>query len=223
MADSAPSRWLKIDQLEITGYPYLGMNDLCYYHLERSHGTWEKSEANRVVSNFQRSVEQYHDRPDVLRYKNDAIAYFAEKISDLIAKKKRLYPLVIVPMVTSKPKCHQWFDDRLVRTAQTVANARAGEVVVCDILNIAAEVPKAKRGGQRNPRDIGQNIVVEKPDYPEAEVVFLIDDVITTGGHYAACRDAIQPLFPSARIVGVFLARQRMGFEYAVVDLFNGW
>lgn len=219
MTEVDSARWWKIDRVELANYPYLGTNDLCWYYLERSHGTWKESEANRIVSNFQRSVTKYHDRPDVLQYKDNAIRFFAERIDELIAKKKRPCPLVIVPMVTSKPRSHRWYDDRLVRTAQAVVRARPGEVVVCDILDVISEVPKAKLGGQRNPEEIGRNLVVKDPDYPEAEVVFLIDDVVTTGGHFAACQKAIRPMFPKATIVGVFLARQKYGYEYAVVDL----
>ncbi|WP_139651298.1 hypothetical protein [Raoultibacter phocaeensis] len=218
MAEGGSPRWWKIDRIEIANYPYLCTDDLCYYYLERSHGTWKESEANRIVSNFQRSVTKYHDRADVLCYKDNAIRFFAERIANLIAKKKRACPLVIVPMVTSKPKSHCWYDDRLVRTAQTVASLRPGEVAVCDILDVVTETSKAKLGGSRNPEEIERNLDVGVPDCPEAEVVFLIDDVITTGGHFAACRNAIRPLFPKAKIVGVFLARQKSGYEYSVVE-----
>lgn len=218
MADGTMPRWSKIDRLEIRGYPYLDDQDVCFYYLERSHGTWKESEANRIVSNFQRDVERYHDRPDVLRHKDEAIEFFADKIGALIGRKQRKCPLVIVPMVTSKPKSHQWHDDRLLRTAYAVARNRPGEVAVCDVLDVVAEIPKAKLGGRRDPREIGRLITIQEPAYPDAEVVFLVDDVITTGGHYAACRNAARSVFPNALIVGVFLARQRSGYEYALVS-----
>lgn len=105
MAESGDRQaWSEIDEIERGGYPYLEADDLCYYYLERSHGTWEKGMANSTVSNFQKDVERYHDRPDVLRYKQKAIEYFADKIGRLFARKQRTCPLVIVPMITSKPK-----------------------------------------------------------------------------------------------------------------------
>lgn len=220
MTDEESRRaWSKIDKLEMGGYPYLSMNDLCFYYFERFHGTWEKGVANSTVSNFQRDIERYRNRPDVLHYKNNAIEFFAEKVGHLIAHKKRACPLVIVPMITSKPKRHPEHDDRLARTANLVAANRPGEVAVCDILDVDTVLPKSKLGGGRNPNEIKRHILVDVPVFPQAEVVFLLDDVITTGGHFAACRDAIRPRFPSAHIVGVFLARQTFGYEYAVVSL----
>lgn len=218
MTDAKPPRWSKIDEIEIGGYPHLEPCDLCFYYLERSHGTWEKSEANRMVSNFQKDIEQYHDRPEVMRYKYDAIEFFADRVCEIIAKKQRLCPLVVVPMITSKPKKHRWHDDRLTRTAHAIASKRPGEVVVCDVLDVDESFLKAKRGGKRDPREISSHIISAAPDHPQARVVFLIDDVITTGGHFAACKKAVQPLFPEAQIVGIFLARQKLGYEYGFTE-----
>lgn len=223
MAESGDRQaWSKIDKVERGGYPYLEADDLCYYYLERSHGTWEKGMANSTVSNFQKDIEHYSDRPDVLRYKQKAIEYFADKIGSLFARKQRACPLVIVPMITSKPKNHPLFDNRLLETANLVAANRPGEVVVCDILDIDAALPKSKLGGNRSPHEIEKHLLVSTPTLPQAKLVFLLDDVITTGGHYAACRDAIRSHFPHALIVGVFLARQKFGYEYTVVGFPEG-
>lgn len=122
-------------------------------------------------------------------------------------------------MITSKPKAHPWHDDRLQKTARLVAENRPGEVTVCDILDVTNVIPKAKLGGPRSPQEIGAYLITEKPTVPLADFVFLIDDVITTGGHFAACSKAIRPLFPRAQIVGVFLARQKQSdIEYGVVE-----
>lgn len=144
-------RWAQIDRLELSVYPYLDESDQCLYYLERSKGTWEESLANSIVSNFQKDVERFADRPDVLRYKDEAIGFFANAVEAIIDHRERTCPLAIVPMVTSKPKSHRWYDDRLARTANAIAAARAGEVVVCDMLDIASEVTKAKAGGSRSP------------------------------------------------------------------------
>lgn len=207
-------RWSRIDPLEIGSYPFLESGDLCFYYLERSRGTWRESQANSIVSNFQKDIEKHAANAHALFYKDQAIEYFAERISLLIGRKNRACPLVLVPMVTSKPKSHRWFDDRLFRTANKVRLMRPGEVAVCDILDLDSEMRKSKLGGERDPQSISGHILVASPEYPQADTVFLIDDVITTGGHFAACRDAVKPLFPNARIVGVFLARQIRGVKY---------
>lgn len=210
MADGAypDKRWSKIDRLEIGGYPYLSDDDFCLYLLERKRGTFEVSQANSIVNNFQKSVEQYGDRPEVMAYKENAIAFFANEIELLIAHKQRRAPIAIVPMITSKPKSAQWHDWRLSRTATLVAHDRSGEVVVRDILDVDEQLVMSKTGGSRRPEDIARHIVVTDTTVCDADVVFLIDDVITTGGHFAACKAAIKPYFPHAQIVGVFLARQ---------------
>lgn len=211
MADGSSSskRWSRIDRLEIGGYPYLEDDDFCVYLLERKRGTFEVSRANSIVNNFQKSVELYSDRPDVMEYKEHAIAFFADGIESLIAHKLRRVPIVIVPMITSKPKSAQWHDSRLCRTATLVAHDRPGEVVVSDILDVDGQLVMSKTGGSRRPEDIARHIIVTDGTVHDADIVFLIDDVITTGGHFAACKAAIKPYFPHAQIVGVFLARDR--------------
>lgn len=209
-------RWSKIDRLELSCYPYLDQSDVCYYLLERSRGDWTKGEANRIVSNFQRDPILYADRPEVLRYKNEAISYFANNVSAIISEKARPYPLVIVPMATSRPKGHQCFDDRLQQVAARVCELRPNDVVVDDVLDVSSEIPRAKTGGSRNPDAILPYITTRRPEHPEADSILLIDDVLTTGGHFAACKKAIQPLYPNARIYGIFLSRQQIGYEYGL-------
>lgn len=210
-------RWSKIDKIEIYGFPYLSADDICYYLVERLRGSWEMGFANSLVSNFQKDVGRYHDNPDVMAYKSQAIERFARSISSVIARRPRRCPIVIVPMVTSKPKSHPWFDDRLQRVAHWVADHRSGEVVVDDVLDVKEEMMQAKAGGVRDPCILGSNIVVVAPRYPEAETVLLVDDVITTGGHFAACKAIACSLYPAAKVVGLFLARQKnSSFTYGI-------
>lgn len=201
-------RWSQIDRLEIGGYPFLSEDDLCFYLLERQRGTWRASEANNIVNNFQKSPELYGERPDVMVYKQQAVEYFAKAIELLIGHKERRFPLVLVPMITSRPKSAQWHDPRLSDTAEKVARDRSGEVVVCDILDVDEVLEKSKAGGMRQPWAIREHIVVAGDTPPDADIVFLIDDVITTGGHFTACKEVVRPIFPDAQIVGVFLSRQ---------------
>jgi hypothetical protein len=42
---------------------------------------------------------------------------------------------------------------------------------------------------------------------PTPKQIILVDDVLTSGGHYVAARMALEKRFPGVRIFGVFLAR----------------
>jgi len=43
---------------------------------------------------------------------------------------------------------------------------------------------------------------------PQKSTIALIDDVITTGAHFKACKSLLQNAFTNSKIIGVFAARR---------------
>ncbi|EIX7253969.1 hypothetical protein MK585_001925, partial [Campylobacter coli] len=59
----------------------------------------------------------------------------------------------------------------------------------------------------RNPNDLKQEILFYPPNFFDKNIV-LIDDVLTTGGHFKACKNILlEKLDPNINIVGLFLAK----------------
>lgn len=208
MGNELEGRWSKVDKIEIGFRSYLRPDDKCFYYLERSRENWSAGAANSLVSNFQKDLVRFRDRPDVMSYKEEAIEFFARKITLLVGHRMRQFPIALVPAVTSKPKCHPSYDSRLLLTARAVERMLPQDTAVCDVLDLTQELPKAKVGGPRDPEGIERFITVDDRVFPLADTVFLIDDVLVTGGHFAACRNAIAPVFPNAEVVGIFLAKE---------------
>lgn len=142
-----------------------------------------------------------------MKYKDEAIAFFAKQIRRLVKPGPRSIPIVLIPMITSRPKTDQWHDDRLARACTLAAELLDGAAVVHDVLDVDQRLRKAKSGGPRTPEEIGMHIIAYGQRHPETSVVLLVDDVLTLGGHYAACREAVRPLYPNAQTAGVFLAK----------------
>lgn len=211
------SGWSRIDSVELHNSPYLEAEDECYYLLERSRGTYLAGHANDVVNNFQKDIERFGARPEVMKYKDRAIRDFAASLAALLVPGAVYAPWVIVPMITSKPKCHPFYDDRLLRAAEHAGNLGSGKIVVADLFDLDEELLKAKCGGPRNPTELLKHIIIDASLLRQPDNIVLIDDVLTSGGHFAACKQAIKDIYPNAHIIGAFLARQITRTEYEVI------
>lgn len=95
MTESKPPRWSRIDEIELWNYPHLQEGDLCFYYRERSAGTWKQGETNQLVSNFQKDVEKYKNRPDVLKYKMKPSGLSHKALDYLLRKSNEEFLLLL--------------------------------------------------------------------------------------------------------------------------------
>lgn len=57
------------------------------------------------------------------------------------------------------------------------------------------------------------------PSYESGEILCLLDDVLTSGANFSACRRKILERFPNADVRGIFLAKaQEPGWEEGEYD-----
>ena len=97
-----------------------------------------------------------------------------------------------------------------------VAACVDGRARVENILDVSTGTVPAHRGGSRDVAYLMDNIVVYEPSQP-LDIVVLIDDILTSGNHYAASRARLRECFPSIMTMGLFLARHRDDVRYAYV------
>lgn len=208
---SAGKRWTKIDDRFIENLQ-LDKSDYCFFYLERTSGGYLASEANQRIKNFKHDVK-YKSNPTVWGYKQREIERFADDVCDLLngdAFKSIFvqYPsTALVPIPTHHPKKDALYDSRLFDMCSIIAS-RIDALNVEDVFDMAEAVTPAHAGGSRNISSIGASIILG--DFSRRpNLIILVDDVLTTGAHYVACRNKIRAVYPSVPIIGIFLAKQK--------------
>lgn len=195
------TKWNKIDELHRPYY--LEEEDFCLYAREYSEGGYEASTSNQLVFNLKKPIS-YKGLPQWF-YKEHAIERFASELGML------RFPdnAVIIPAPTSKPRKSPLFDSRIDDVAKSLCKYNSN-LIYQPILDVDIELLSAhSEGGTRIPEEIEEHIVVSK--FTKIEIpstVFVIDDLITTGGHFVAIKRALQHTFPGIKVIGLFWAKK---------------
>ena len=104
-------------------------------------------------------------------------------------------------------------DDRLTRMLLAVRPAHEWEVR--ELLVQDESVPpshQAAVGERPGPQEIaGRYRIDENRSTPEPSRILMVDDVLTTGAHFAAAKSVLSNRFPQAAVVGLFVARRVPG------------
>lgn len=203
--------WTFIDRVEKEGLLLSG-SDSCYYYLVHTPGGYTASKANSRIANFKKDPKFRGDRI-VWGYKLREIEKFADDVSAFLIYGKiadivELFgDAAIAPMPTSKPKSHPEYDDRLPALCRLVAN-RVGNITFEDPFDMAYEVTPSHAGGSRNVEQLKRAIVFNGIS-SDTNILILVDDVITTGAHFVACKEIVERFYPNIMIIGLFLSRHR--------------
>jgi len=83
----------------------------------------------------------------------------------------------------------------------------------CDIrelvLQQSSTVAAHETDSRPGPADLVANYVIEETlASPEPQLIFVFDDVLTTGAHFRAVKQVLLSRFPSAELIGFFVARR---------------
>lgn len=191
--------WKQIDIAD--GYrPFLKEGDLCYYTREFiSHGGYAASEANQLISNFKKTVDR--KGKSEWYYKEKSIEQFSEEIASSISAK-----CIITYIPTSKHKSDPQYDSRMEETCRKVV-LKNKLMSFEEPIVVKNTIEASHCGGTRNVRELSQNYewigFSQKPDCP----IVLIDDVLTKGAHFRACKDLILHHYNELSVVGLFWAK----------------
>jgi predicted amidophosphoribosyltransferase len=190
--------WTLIDPV-LHGFQYLTEKDIIYYHLEyySSHGFNHSN--NSFVLNYKKDIK--FKGTNHWHYKNEAINDFANLIINTPFGNNRL--LLSAP--TSKCRDSEFFDSRNDEVLKIV-NKKTGIPISFNLEIITDSDPALSRAGYRNPDDF-RNLYRFIPFDDVPEIVYIVDDVITSGSHFVAWRDLIKEKHPNAEVRGIYLAR----------------
>lgn len=196
----------RVDESNLSDHHWLSASDACYYfHEYTPKQGFNYSPANNFVLNFKIKVR--HRSEPRYRYKTQAIDEAGRRWNVLLQTMASDQQLTLVPIPPSKAKGHAEYDDRIWRAIQIASAGRqvdARELIVQSESYAAAH----EQGDGHRIRPDELQPMYQVSDIAPRQTVILFDDMLTTGCHFVAARDAILARWPSRNVVGFFLARR---------------
>ena len=130
-------------------------------------------------------------------YKEKAITKCSEFLNNF-PKFKGTNP-VIIPMPPSKKKGTIEYDDRLVQIINKVENA-----ICLDIFDVKESVKSTHTQDQAKDLTAIQSNLEISENAQIPNLVYVLDDVFTTGAHFKAIKNKILEINPNAQVIGLF-------------------
>jgi len=190
--------WTQIDPL-LHGLHLLSENDIIYYHLEYKKGGYNQSPANQWVLNYKKGIEHRNEKQ--WYYKEEAIKNFARLIVQ--------FPIggnqILLAGPPSKCQDSPLFDSRNEDTLKIV-KYNTGATISFNLKAIHDIDPTHLRVGYRSPERLRGLYVFDSFKYVP-DIVYIVDDVITSGSHFVVWRDLIHQAHPDVEVRGLYLAR----------------
>ena len=203
MASEEQPLWSKLDRKSHEEFPvYLDDTDDCYYAREYiAGGGFQASEANRLISNFKKGVER-RDKEYEWRHRVRAVNQFALELRLLLPKNS-----TVASIPSSKYLSDPEYDNRFEDMFSALKQLRPDIKIETPLSAISSIVP-SHHGGTRHPDKILKNLSWNGFQRGVPRHIILVDDVITSGGHFKACKDLIEENCPEICVLGIFWARR---------------
>ena len=213
----------EIDDLHRDDHWHLTKTDQCYFLREYiARGGWKAGDTNQLILNLKKTPDR-RLKPEWY-YKEQAIrrAGTELQVAFLSGGEKWLDGAVIVPMPPSKTKDDPGYDDRVVRVAQVMCQgtrAAAREILLQRESTDAVHLQEQTRDvdGLADNFEVDESLCTPVPPR-----IAILDDVLTTGAHFVAAKRVLQQRFPTAHIIGLFIARRAIVDEESTSDFLEG-
>lgn len=196
-----------IDELSRGDHYHLTPEDQCYYWGEyTARQPYSFSETNNLIINFKKSPLK-RNRPQEWRHKERAIERAAAIFSSVFTP-EAFRQATFVPVPPSKARDHVEYDDRMVRLLQLIGHGRAADIRE---LVVQTQTIEAAHDAAIRPRPddlVAVYAIDETIAEPPPQMVFVFDDVLTTGSHFKAMQRVLQHQYPGVPVVGFFIARR---------------
>jgi hypothetical protein len=206
-------RWRKTDDTTSLAHcPEHESLELYYGRIYTTGMGYNYSTTNNLINNLKKSP---NSPPNILRYKQKAITQFAEELIELLHKCD--FPVALVPIPPSKTQAHPEYDDRIEQVGKLVA-ANLQCVRCLPLLYRTADVDSHHTTRfSRSPDDIYKDLSINEflaSDYREEGLLIVLDDVLTSGAHFAAAKRRLEWRFSTVEIAGIFWAKAQSPEEF---------
>jgi len=223
-----PDRLRVIGELEHPDHPHLPGDARCYFWgeytpYEHTNGQkWDFSATNQLITNLKKKKdrEQYYD----WRYKIEAIDSVARNFAKFWKwdKLDRRHRICLIPAPPSKSRRDPNYDPRMLQVLEGIAHHSGIELDIRDCLSFSGRFAASHESDDRpTPDDLYEELSFDEasgaPD-DEPGLIFLFDDMLTTGAHYLAISRKLEEYFPDVEVMGQFVARRILPDPFADFD-----
>lgn len=204
-----PNIWKRIDiQDAVENIPaFLKPDDECYYARDYiPRGGWDASEANRLMENFKKEPSKKNTAE--WHWKQVAVNQLADELTPILPRDSTVFSIPSSKLKTD-PEYDPRFDMLFDRLGILKWNVNVTEPIICKASQVAVHLG----GASRNPDDIKDNYQWKGFEDDCPEEVYIIDDVITSGGHFRACKEIVQENCPETSVIGIFFCKTVFNVE----------
>lgn len=205
------TRLRKIGEYERSDHSRLRADDHCVYFGEYTptgdsgKPAWSLSEANQILVNLKKPVSR-HDT--VQRgHKLNTISLLGRLIRENLHKDD-LKKLTFVPAPPSTSVDDPNHDPRMLQVARAIGD----DVDVRPILETIDTRERASQSAAtRSVRKLKENIRINEEEaarLPAPKKIIILDDMVTTGSTYIACKELLMKHFENIRVYGLFIVRR---------------
>jgi hypothetical protein len=196
----------RLEKIDVTDYCKLAPDDECYYIGEyTSRGGYKASTTNQQILNLKIRPSSPDDR---LHWKRQAVAYWIRTLASYISLEKAERNVTFVPAPSSKASGHPDFDDRVHRILLGLKAMRPGLDIREAVVSTGSREAQHENGRLSiEELRLGMRLARHALQTPPKRVVYVVDDVFTTGGTFKAMQELLLDA-PGVEVVkGLFLAR----------------
>lgn len=224
-----PTRLSTIGDLERPDHHYLPIDAICYFWgeytpYEYTDGEkWNFSPTNQLIANFKKSVDrkgrsEWNHKIRAIEEVSQQFARFW-KWEDLVEEHR----VALIPVPPSKARDDALYDSRMADLLERIATHCGYQLDIRDCLtfsgiNAASHNAVARPTPDELYAQLQFDDAIGKPGSAPG-VIFVFDDMLTTGAHYVAVSRKLSEAFPGVPIVGNFIARRTIPNPFGEIDI----
>ncbi len=169
-------------------------------------GGYQAGATNQLIFNLKKKMSRKGQND--WSWKAHAIDQAARELKASITP-SWLNACVLVPIPPSKVVGDPEYDDRMTQIAQLIAHGSGAQVREM-LQQKASRDPAHATNNRRDVQALIANLALHAQcaTWPAPTAIGVIDDVLTTGASFRACRTVLSKRYPDAHIVGFFVARR---------------
>lgn len=199
-------RPVRIDESLLSQHRHLVAADVCYFLREYRIGAGYEGETNSLILNFKKTPDLV-SRPE-WAYKERAIETLAGEVAVCLEASRGYFSdATIVPIPPSREHGDPLHDDRLPRLLDAARRHCTFDLDVQVLLRQKRSIPSSSREASRP--SVEELIQLYEVRGSARRRIVVFDDVLTTGAHFRAADHHLRRCFPTASVIGLFLARAR--------------
>ncbi|OJY48754.1 hypothetical protein [Sphingomonas sp. 67-41] len=204
----------KIGDLERQDHWYLTPDHDCYFFGEyTARAGYSHSSTNQIIGNLKKKPSVRHTPQ--WQYKLSDMRRVAAAVRSAI-NPQSYASTTFVPIPPSKMRADPEYDSRIADIARMISP----DANVRELIDTVAERQSLHGSEQRlTPAQLTATLGInEALCDPAPTSIVLLDDVITTGCSFVACRALLQQRFPGVSVLGIFAARRAVDHSDDVAE-----